>query len=373
MNPPGIIIIGGGLAGLSAGILLSRNGFPVKLFEKKAYPFHRVCGEYVSNEVLPFFKNLGLKPESWGTSSIENLEISSVQGRVLKQKLDLGGFGISRYLLDEILMNTLKESGAQIITENKINQVNFSEDQFDLTDSMGETHYADLVIGAFGKRSNLDQVLERPFFKKRSPYLGVKYHLNWSMDNNLIQLHNFTGGYAGISAIENNRFCFCYLTKTANLKKHHSLQEMEDAQLKKNPFLKNILNNAEFLWDKPQVIHEISFEPKELVNNHILMCGDSAGLISPLCGNGMAIALHSGKILAESILVWSRTSARERVQLEEIYKRNWNQLFKTRLWFGRQIQKVFGDDVLTDFSLRILSQFPRLTKTIISSTHGEAF
>jgi len=32
-----------------------------------------------------------------------------------------------------------------------------------------------------------------------------------------------------------------------------------------------------------------------------LMIGDTAGLIHPLCGNGMAMAIHSAKIASELI------------------------------------------------------------------------
>ena len=49
-----IVVVGGGLAGLVSSILLARYGHEVVLIEKKVYPFHRVCGEYISNEVLDF-------------------------------------------------------------------------------------------------------------------------------------------------------------------------------------------------------------------------------------------------------------------------------------------------------------------------------
>jgi flavin-dependent dehydrogenase len=150
---------------------------------------------------------------------------------------------------------------------------------------------------------------------------------------------------------------------------------MESAVLKKNPYLKNILENAEFIWDKPQVIHEISFSPKELIHNHILMAGDSAGLISPLCGNGMAIALHSGKLVGESILEWIDRGmiSSERTLLERKYVQNWNKQFRTRLWIGRQIQKVFGEDLITHYTLGFLSRLPALTQVLIDSTHGDIF
>jgi len=43
-------IIGGGLAGLALSIQLSKKGYRVILFEKEQYPFHKVCGEYISME-----------------------------------------------------------------------------------------------------------------------------------------------------------------------------------------------------------------------------------------------------------------------------------------------------------------------------------
>ena len=51
-----IIIIGGGLAGLTSAIQLARAGLSVLLLEKHSYPLHKVCGEYVSNEVRPFLE-----------------------------------------------------------------------------------------------------------------------------------------------------------------------------------------------------------------------------------------------------------------------------------------------------------------------------
>ncbi|WP_416171529.1 NAD(P)-binding protein [Algoriphagus boritolerans] len=54
-----IIVVGGGLAGLISSILLARKDRKVLLLEKKIYPFHRVCGEYISNEVLDFFAKGG--------------------------------------------------------------------------------------------------------------------------------------------------------------------------------------------------------------------------------------------------------------------------------------------------------------------------
>ncbi|HAC24725.1 MAG TPA: FAD-dependent oxidoreductase, partial [Cytophagales bacterium] len=58
-----VVIVGGGLGGLLAALQLAKQGIPVTLFERKQYPFHRVCGEYISNETVPFLRSLGVYPD----------------------------------------------------------------------------------------------------------------------------------------------------------------------------------------------------------------------------------------------------------------------------------------------------------------------
>lgn len=50
-----LIIIGGGLAGLSSAILSSRQGLKVLVIEKGSYPRHKVCGEFISMESYGFY------------------------------------------------------------------------------------------------------------------------------------------------------------------------------------------------------------------------------------------------------------------------------------------------------------------------------
>src|SRR6476620_9417636 len=98
-----VAVIGGGLAGLSLSILLAKKGYSVILFEKEKYPFQKVCGEYISMESHGFLTSLGLNLEQMQLPVIKKLIISSTGGSYLKQDMPTGGFGISRYTLDNAL------------------------------------------------------------------------------------------------------------------------------------------------------------------------------------------------------------------------------------------------------------------------------
>ncbi|MFD2161790.1 NAD(P)/FAD-dependent oxidoreductase [Paradesertivirga mongoliensis] len=362
-----VTIIGGGLSGLTSALLLNRAGFEVTLVEKKTYPFHRVCGEYISNEIVPFLQTLDIKPSDFYASSINRLAISSVSGETYSTGLDLGGFGISRYIFDEFLFLKAKTEGVNCIQGVKVNELTFRDNIFETLLADGTTLRSDFVVSAHGKRSNLDR--QRSFFHHKSPYLGVKYHIKTDFPIDLVQLDNFEGGYCGTVKIEHDRYNLCYLSQTYLLKKHGTLNELEEEVLFKNPFLKERFLNADFLNEKPEVINEISFEKKPLVENHILYCGDAAGMISPLCGNGMAMAIHSAKILSQSII----EHCGNRQALEASYEIKWNNLFKNRLLIGRVSQQLFGSRSISKLAVKGLNMVPRLSQLIIKRTHGHPF
>src|SRR3954462_13201220 len=115
-----VAIIGGGLAGLSLAIQCAGAGYVVILFEKEDYPFHKVCGEYISNESLPFMQRLGVPLQQYHLPQINTLRLTDVSGRLYQFPLHLGGFGISRYTLDHLLYQTALEKGVVMKTNTKV-------------------------------------------------------------------------------------------------------------------------------------------------------------------------------------------------------------------------------------------------------------
>jgi flavin-dependent dehydrogenase len=372
-----VIIAGGGLAGLTSAILLGRAGLSTLLIEKKDYPYHKVCGEYVSNEVKPFFRSIGIDVSSLGASEISKLRISSPNGSSLHTQLDMGGFGISRYKLDHHLYNAASQN-AEVRTGTRVHGIKFRHDMFTVTLSDGEVLHSKMVIGSYGKREVLDKTLKRNFIFERTGYMAVKYHIRTDYPADEIGLDNFKDGYCGIVKIEEDRYCLCYLTRRSNMNDCSSVKEMEEKVLHKNPVLKNIFSNAEFIYERPEVINEISFARKETVKDHVWMAGDTAGLITPLCGNGMSMAVHGAKLLCDHIIALDLPhklgiSLREREEAELRYSKAWKKQFSARLFAGRQIQRLFGSQLTTTAALGLIKILPPLQRLLIRSTHGQYF
>jgi menaquinone-9 beta-reductase len=369
-----VAIAGGGLAGLSLAIQLARKGWRVGLFEKESYPFHKVCGEYISMESRDFLNGLGLPLEAWGLPVINQLYITAPNGESIKAPLPLGGFGVSRYKLDAALANIAKEAGVDLFENTKVYDIHFEEGNHRIQTSEG-LFKANLACACFGKKSNLDVKWKRHFMKDggKQNYVGVKYHVRAALPEQEIALHNFPGGYCGISKIEDGRYCLCYLTKSENLKNNgQSIPAMEEKILKQNPALRKLLEEVVRLFDEPVTIAQISFSKKTQVENHVLCIGDAAGMITPLCGNGMSMALHASRIAAESTAAFLENRV-TRDEMEKSYQENWNRQFAGRLKTGRLIQRFFGKPFWSIVLIRIMKPFPFLVRSLIRQTHGEKF
>ncbi|GGZ75929.1 NAD(P)/FAD-dependent oxidoreductase [Algibacter mikhailovii] len=364
-----VLIIGGGLAGLTSALHLSKYKLNVIVVEKNSYPKHKVCGEYISNEVLPYLSFLDFNPFKLGAKSIDKFELTTPKNKVIQTKMKLGGFGISRYTLDNALAEKAKDSGV-LFVKDAVTEVKFKNDLFSISTKDNKRFVAKTVIGAYGKRSSLDVSLKRKFIKKESPYLAVKVHLKGDFPNDLVALHNFNGGYCGLSKVENDVINACYIVDYTTFKKYKNIEAFQEQVIYKNTALKAVFENATPLFDQPLTISQISFASKNPIENHMLMCGDTAGMIHPLCGNGMSMAISSAQMASRLIISFMEGNINRRT-LEREYAKHWNLAFKSRLKTGRIVASLFRMYGFSEIMMYVLQCFPKLLPQIIKRTHGK--
>jgi menaquinone-9 beta-reductase len=364
-----ILIIGAGLAGLSLSIELAKAGIAVTVIEKKDFPYHKVCGEYISNESYNYLLKLGVPLANISITHISKLQISNSNNNIVQAKLPLGGFGISRYCLDAELAKIARQVGVKLITNCTYYNYTKENEIYTIETSQGKLQ-ASLLIAANGKY-NLKNLAAIPNEKEK--YIGVKYHLQLPQFNKeFINLYCFKDGYAGISGIEDNKYCFCYLVKAKYLKLYGSIPAVEKNLLYTNKQLATILSTAEALPNFPVSITNIYFGKKTVVQNDIIYLGDAAGAIPPFAGNGMSIALRSSSILAPLLIQYVNNKI-DKQSLHKQYTKAWNQHFSRRINNGKLLQYLFFKPALSFIGINLFKLLKPLQSFIISKTHGKPF
>ena len=102
------------------------------------------------------------------------------------------------------------------------------------------------------------------------------------------------------------------------------------------------------------------------------MLGDAAGMITPLCGNGMSMALHASKLAFTEIKAYLQKDI-SRKDMELNYTNNWKEQFAKRLFMGRLVQRLFGGNLSTYFFLKLMNSNRWLVNKLIIATHGKPF
>ena len=155
------------------------------LIEKNNYPKHKVCGEYISNEVLPYLEFLDINPFNFGAVKIDRFELSTTKGNLISAKLPLGGFGISRYKLDFELSKKAIKNGVTILKDIVLN-VDFSNDSFLVQTKENKKYTSKITIGAFVSGMDAGQIYNS------WPLMGESYFPNDNKIINILKLSAFS-------------------------------------------------------------------------------------------------------------------------------------------------------------------------------------
>ncbi|MCQ3932356.1 MAG: hypothetical protein DPW16_18050 [Chloroflexi bacterium] len=369
-----VAIVGGGLAGSSAALVLAEAGYHVGLFEAKCYPHHKVCGEFLSPECIHLFNQLGItsRIQALCPISIRTVQITAPNGTTWTNQLPGEAWGLSRYTLDKLLVDHACQHGVAVYENSTITNVSGSlSKKFYLeirSASHPSTFQARTVIAAHGKRSNLDRALNRSFLDKPQPFMGLKNHFHSPSLGDQVRLFVFPGGYCGMSEVEGGLANVCLLVRQEIFRQAGGTIELfMDWMCQQNPPLGRWLSQATPVHDRWLSISQVPFIRKRLVENDILMAGDAAGLITPLAGDGMVMALHGGMLAATYVDKMLRQPTLAKSLLKD-YAREWRQHFANQMRLARALQSIMLRPSLLTPGLHLLNKFPVMGELLVRYT-----
>lgn len=174
-----------------------------------------------------------------------------------------------------------------------------------------------------------------------------------------------------MSKVENDHINVCYIADFKSFKRFKNISDFQEQVLSKNTYLAKVFAESEMAFEKPLSISQISFESKAPVENHVLMCGDSAGMIHPLAGNGMSMAIRAAQMLSQLIVQYDRGEIKNRGELENAYAQQWNGEFAGRLRSGHIISRLFRLGIFSEMIMLFLKAVPSVLPRIIAKTHGK--
>jgi flavin-dependent dehydrogenase len=296
------LIVGGGPAGAAAAIALARGGMAVRLVERSAGPHDVVCGGFLGWDALAALRRLGLDAAALGARPIMRLRL--VTGtRHAEAALPHPAAGLSRRRLDEALLAAAAEAGAEVRRGVAVRSADPATRIVRLQD--GEQIACDALLLATGKHEL--RGLARPLADRRASLaIGLRAALPPSPAREralagMIELHPFDDGYAGLLLQEDGSTNLCLSVSQRRLAAMGSPQALLAELARRLPTLAERIGP-----DWPAEIAAVAGVPYGWraggTMPGLFRIGDQGAVIASLAGDGIAIALASGRGAAEALL-----------------------------------------------------------------------
>ena len=328
-----VAVVGAGPGGSTLAALLAMRGISVALIDRDTFPRDKLCGEFLSYDALPIVEALGI--DLGDAPFIDRCRVVS-RHRTYEFSFPHPARGISRMKLDELLHRRAVAAGAIPITRT--------------ISSLADID-ARVIAGAWGRWGRFDQQLGRAFVRDHAHRnFGFKRHYRGAHDPGVIELYSFYRGYLGVNDVEGGITNICGLVHADRLAGHKGKWDafIETIRAEEPPL------DALYGAFEPAQEHFLSSEPvifrsRSAVEGGVFMIGDASGVIDPLTGNGMAMAIQSAVVAAPHIM----SALTDRRTAEDRYREEHRRMFGKRIGWSRRVAALLSRPAMLDQALRI--------------------
>ncbi|MBS4033083.1 MAG: NAD(P)/FAD-dependent oxidoreductase [Ignavibacterium sp.] len=375
-----ILIIGGGPAGSTTALYLSKLGYAITLIEKKKFPRETLCGEFLSKEVTDILKELNIFQEfiSMKPNQLKSFRAINDSGTELHSDLNFEAYAMKRSVFDSLLLENAKKQNVNVTQPAIVKSVSKINSGFisEIENESGETVNikSRLVVAAYGKQNPLDKKLERNFINKKSLLNGIKFHLPVELLKEKfpdeIRIYTNEGLYCGMNQVNESEITVCFLEnrKITRIPSRERLAEV----IGSNKSFRDIFSDEAIGYINSANVYgtgNIHFGKREVVENGIIMVGDSARVIAPLAGDGIGMAMESAKILYEVLIKYKLVESDiQKIYLD--YKQRYDRVFSKRLKTARIIQGIILNKKLRKIGFTFADKYPALLPYLIKFTRS---
>jgi geranylgeranyl reductase family protein len=311
-----VAIIGAGPGGSATAHYLAQAGLDVLLLDKSDFPRDKTCGDGLTPRALHVLDDMGILPEvSKSGFQINGLELHARSG--MEMDTDIPEHPdypnhllvVPRIKLDDIIRRRAIRSGAKFESPVRVRSINHEKNSVHIHASQSGkklNYQAKLIVVSVGANLRLLSDLGILVKKPNMIIAARAYFEGMQGLGDRVQAH-FADvpmpGYGWVFPISetaaNIGMGYWSTRKPLAGRKASIRSEMET--FLSSPKIRTMLEGASMQGSIQSYPLRIDFNSAPTFGERILLVGESAGLVSPLTGEGIDFALESGQLAAQFI------------------------------------------------------------------------
>lgn len=339
------VIIGAGIAGLSAAnYFIDHEIFPI-IIEADVIGRNKICGEFFSPEAIPFLQHWNIPLITINKSNF--ITRTNKYSFVIPQSAS-----VSHSLCELELAKRAVNLGGQIFTKTAVTQITPAKTKHDLhylTLSNGQMLQTNNLIIATGKLPILSNNISS-IMPVAPQYVGIKAHFNDINMPNELYMYLATGAYMGVTYVDNSTVNICCLAKKSLVDKYKSSDDFFENFINSNKILSNQYNSS--LVNNSYITGTISKFGKKIIPDwhNTYFIGDAAATIFPASGNGLTMGLTSGVMAADYIINNAHNN----------FRKKWDLRYNRRLQYAHLLHYLFLNPDFADTGFKLATLFPSI-------------
>jgi len=341
-----VLIVGGGIAGLTLAILLEKSGYEIEIAEQAEELGPVGAGIVLWPNCLKVMDECGVRDDVESRGNIlRQLDLVDLNGglingfnfsRISKNE-DLYALAILRPELHKVLFNKLRHS---------ILKLGISIDEIDDNGSLVKVQFTDgtngeydFAVGADGIHSKTRDLVFGDVKLRYSGCAGWRFTTTrYADEQEAYELWN-GGKRMGIVPVGDNKYyCFSTINTPSNNDRFRNISVSDYKNLysmfnwKAKEILDRMTGDTKLIYDD---LYDLKMD--NIHKGNVVLIGDAAHAITPNLGSGAAMAMEDALCLANSL----KNNSNLNTAFEQYFKqrkRRVNYIRGASYWFGKGAQ-----------------------------------
>jgi menaquinone-9 beta-reductase len=282
-----VFVVGGGPAGLAAGIAAAQRGLSVTVADSARPPIDKACGEGIMPDGLLALRGLGVDLTGLAAAPFEGIRFVDAAGETSARFPQGAGFGMRRSALHSVLAEKAESVGVRLAWGTRVEAVRQGE-----VVTGGKTIRSRYIVCADGQNSSLRQMVGLDAGKVYRRRYGFRNHYKVRPWSPFVEVHWANCGQIYVTPVGVDDVCIVFITSNKHLR-------LEDA-LPLFPELWERLA-GQTPSDKSMGGVSVTRKLKAVSIGHIALLGDSSGSADAITGDGLSLAFQQATALADAM------------------------------------------------------------------------